>query len=174
MINCNLQRLDGPVRGNSKIITELAQQFSGAGWNVVNLIWGRKWDDLIESDKDGLLQQIMDQSVDGEYQNYKSKGGSYTREKFFGKNKDVYERVSKMSDDDIESLNRGGHDPIKVFNAYNQAYIEKERPTVILAFTIKGYGIGSKQADNATHQVKKLTKENLKEFIAYFDLLKTK
>jgi pyruvate dehydrogenase E1 component len=174
VINCNLQRLDGPVRGNSKIITELARQFSGAGWNVVNLIWGRKWDDLIESDKGGLLQQIMDQSVDGEYQNYKSKGGSYTREKFFGKNKDVYERVSKMSDEEIESLNRGGHDPIKVFNAYNQAYVEKERPTVVLAFTIKGYGIGSKQADNATHQVKKLTKENLNEFITYFDLPKDK
>ena len=174
VINCNLQRLDGPVRGNSKIITELARQFSGAGWNVVNLIWGRKWDDLIESDKDGLLQQIMDQSVDGEYQNFKSKGGSYTREKFFGKDKSVYERVSKMTDEEIESLNRGGHDPIKVFNAYNQAYIEKERPTVVLAFTIKGYGIGSKQADNATHQVKKLTKENLNEFITHFNLPKDK
>ena len=174
VINCNLQRLDGPVRGNSKIITELAKQFSGAGWNVVNLIWGRKWNELIENDNDGLLQQIMDQTVDGEYQNFKSKGGSYTREKFFGKNNDVYERVSSMSDEEIESLNRGGHDPVKVFNAYNQAYIEKQRPTVILAFTIKGYGIGSKQADNATHQVKKLTKENLNEFIKYFDLTEHK
>ena len=172
VVNCNLQRLDGPVRGNSKIITELAKQFSSAGWNVVNLIWGRKWDDLIQTDKAGLLQEIMNKTVDGEYQNFKSKGGGYTREKFFGKNEEVYERVSKMSDKEIESLNRGGHDPIKVFNAYNQAYIEKDRPTVILAFTIKGYGIGTKQADNAAHQVKKLTKENLASFIENFNLQK--
>jgi len=172
VINCNLQRLDGPVRGNSKIITELANQFSSAGWNVVNLIWGRKWDELIQTDKDGLLQEIMDKTVDGEYQNFKSKGGDYTRRKFFGKNEEVYERVSKMSDEDIEALNRGGHDPIKVFNAYNQAYIEKSKPTVVLAFTIKGYGIGSKQADNATHQVKKLTKDNLKSFVENFNLPK--
>ena len=172
VVNCNLQRLDGPVRGNSKIITELATHFSGAGWNVINLIWGRKWDDLINSDKEGLLQKIMDETVDGEYQNFKSKGGSYTREKFFGKIKEVYKKVEKMTDEDIENLNRGGHDPQKVFNAYNQAYIEKERPTVILAFTVKGYGIGSKQADNATHQVKKLSKENLEHFINYFNLPK--
>ena len=170
VINCNLQRLDGPVRGNAKIITELAKQFSSAGWNVVNLIWGRKWDDLINSDKDGLLQSVMDKTVDGEYQNFKSKGGAYTRENFFGKSEKLYEKVSSMTDEEIEALNRGGHDPVKVFNAYNQAYVEKERPTVILAFTIKGYGIGSKQADNATHQVKKLTQENLEEFIKYFDL----
>ena len=174
VINCNLQRLDGPVRGNSKIITELAKQFSSAGWNVVNLIWGRKWDDLIQTDKDGLLQEIMNKTVDGEYQNFKSKGGEYTRKNFFGKSEEVYNRVSKMSDEEIESLNRGGHDPIKVFNAYNQAYLEKRRPTVVLAFTIKGYGIGSKQADNATHQVKKLTKENLSSFVENFDLPKDK
>ena len=174
VINCNLQRLDGPVRGNSKIITELANQFSSAGWNVVNLIWGRKWDELIQTDKDGLLQEIMDKTVDGEYQNFKSKGGDYTRRKFFGKNEEVYERVSRMSDEDIEALNRGGHDPIKVFNAYNQAYLEKSKPTVVLAFTIKGYGIGSKQADNATHQVKKLTKDNLNSFIEKFNLPKEK
>ena len=172
VINCNLQRLDGPVRGNSKIITELANQFSSAGWNVVNLIWGRKWDELIQTDKDGLLQEIMDKTVDGEYQNFKSKGGDYTRRKFFGKNEEVYERVSRMSDEDIEALNRGGHDPIKVFNAYNQAYLEKSKPTVVLAFTIKGYGIGSKQADNATHQVKKLTKDNLNSFVEHFNLPK--
>ena len=172
VINCNLQRLDGPVRGNSKIITELAKQFSGAGWNVVNLIWGRKWDDLVNSDKNGLLQKIMDETVDGEYQNFKSKGGKYTRENFFGKNEEVLKRISHLSDEEIQSLNRGGHDPIKVFNAYNQAYIEKEKPTVILAFTIKGYGVGAKQADNATHQVKKLTKDNLKDFIDYFNIPK--
>ena len=170
VINCNLQRLDGPVRGNSKIITELAKQFSGAGWNVVNLIWGRKWDELINADKKGLLQKIMDETVDGEYQNFKSKGGKYTRENFFGKNEEVLNMVKEMADDEIELLNRGGHDPIKVFNAYNQAYIEKEKPTVILAFTIKGYGIGAKQADNATHQVKKLTKDNLEDFVKYFDI----
>ena len=170
VINCNLQRLDGPVRGNSKIITELAKQFHGAGWNVVNLIWGRKWDDLVNSDKDGLLQEIMDNSVDGEYQNYKSKGGEYTRNNFFGKNLEVLQRVSNLTDEEIQNLNRGGHDPIKVYNAFNQAYVEKERPTVILAFTIKGYGVGAKQADNATHQVKKLTKDNLRDFVEYFNI----
>ena len=170
VINCNLQRLDGPVRGNAKIITELAKQFSGAGWNVVNLIWGRKWDDLVNNDKNGLLQKIMDETVDGEYQNFKSKGGNYTRENFFGKNEDVFRRIAHLSDEEIESLNRGGHDPIKVFNAYNQAYLESEKPTVILAFTIKGYGVGTKQADNATHQVKKLTKDNLRDFVEYFNI----
>lgn len=170
VINCNLQRLDGPVRGNSKIISELAKQFSGAGWNVVNLIWGRKWDDLINSDKDGLLQKIMDETVDGEYQNFKSKGGKYTRENFFGKDEEVLERVCRMSDEEIENLNRGGHDPVKVFNAYNQAYVENEKPTVILAFTIKGYGLGAKQANNATHQVKKLSKETLSDFVDYFEI----
>ncbi len=172
VINCNLQRLDGPVRGNSKIITELANQFSSAGWNVVNLIWGRKWDDLIQTDKDGLLQEIMDKTVDGEYQNFKSKGGDYTRRKFFGKSEEVYKRVSNMSDEDIEALNRGGHDPIKVLMLIIRHIWKKHRPTVILAFTIKGYGIGSKQADNATHQVKKLTKDNLISFIENFDLPK--
>ena len=112
VINCNLQRLDGPVRGNSKIITELSKEFSAAGWNVVNLIWGRKWDDLINSDTNGLLQKIMDEAVDGEYQNYKSKGGSYTRKNFFGKNDATLEMVKDLSDEDIERLNRGGHDPV--------------------------------------------------------------
>tara|TARA_A200000113_G_scaffold225638_1_gene247201 strand:+ start:617 stop:3223 length:2607 start_codon:yes stop_codon:yes gene_type:complete len=170
VINCNLQRLDGPVRGNSKIVTELAKQFSGAGWNVVNLIWGRRWDELINSDKNGILQKIMDETVDGEFQNFKSKGGGYTRANFFGKHPDLLEKVSSLTDEEIESLNRGGHDPVKVYNAYRQAYIEDQRPTVILAFTIKGYGIGSKQADNATHQVKNLTKDNLNEFIDYFKI----
>ena len=170
VINCNLQRLDGPVRGNSKIITELAKQFDGAGWNVVNLIWGRHWDDLINRDDKGLLQKVMDETVDGEYQNFKAKGGSYTRENFFAKDPEVLKMVEDMSDEQVEQLNRGGHDPIKVFNAYRLAYEDKQKPTVILAFTIKGYGMGSRQADNTTHQVKKLTKENLENFIEKFNL----
>ena len=170
VINCNLQRLDGPVRGNSKIITELAKQFDGAGWNVVNLIWGRHWDDLINNDDKGLLQKIMDETVDGEYQNFKAKGGKYTRENFFAKNPEVLEMVKSMSDDEVERLNRGGHDPLKVYNAYRLAYENKVKPTVILAFTIKGYGIGSRQADNTTHQVKKLTQENIEGFVEKFDL----
>jgi len=170
VINCNLQRLDGPVRGNSKIITELAKQFDGAGWNVVNLIWGRHWDNLINKDDKGLLQKVMDETVDGEYQNFKAKGGSYTRNNFFAKDPEVLKMVANMSDEEIEQLNRGGHDPVKVFNAYRLAYEDNQKPTVILAFTIKGYGIGSRQADNTTHQVKKLTKENLENFIEKFDL----
>ena len=170
VINCNLQRLDGPVRGNSKIITELAKEFSAAGWNVVNLIWGRKWDDLINADKDGLLQAIMDETVDGEYQNFKSKGGAYTRENFFGKSQATKDMVKGLSDQEIENLNRGGHDPLKVFNAYNKAHNSKSKPSVVLAFTVKGYGMGSRQADNAAHQVKKLSKENLIDFARNFDL----
>ena len=170
VINCNLQRLDGPVRGNSKIITELAKQFNGAGWNVVHLIWGRKWDELINNDEDGLLQKIMNETVDGEYQNYKAKGGKYTRENFFGKDPEVLKMIDSLSDKEVEDLNRGGHDPTKIYNAYRLAYEEKDRPTVILAFTIKGYGIGSRQADNTAHQVKKLTKENLEDFIDKFNL----
>ena len=170
VINCNLQRLDGPVRGNSKIITELAKEFSAAGWNVINLIWGRRWDDLINADKDGLLQEIMNETVDGEYQNYKSKGGSYTRERFFGKTEITKKMVEHLSDKEIENLNRGGHDPIKVYNAYKKATESNNKPSVVLAFTVKGYGMGSRQADNAAHQVKKLSKENLKDFAENFNL----
>ena len=170
VINCNLQRLDGPVRGNSKIITELAKEFSAAGWNVINLIWGRKWDDLIDSDKDGVLQKIMDETVDGEYQNFKSKGGAYTRENFFGKTDVTKKMVKNFSDKEIEELNRGGHDPLKVFNAYSRAVKSKRKPSVVLAFTVKGYGMGSRQADNAAHQVKKLSKDNLMDFAKNFDL----
>ena len=170
VINCNLQRLDGPVRGNSKIITELAKEFSAAGWNVINLIWGRKWDDLIDSDKDGVLQKIMDETVDGEYQNFKSKGGAYTRENFFGKTDVTKKMVKNFSDKEIEELNRGGHDPLKVFNAYSRAVKSKGKPSVVLAFTVKGYGMGSRQADNAAHQVKKLSKDNLMDFAKNFDL----
>ena len=170
VINCNLQRLDGPVRGNSRIITELGAIFKAAGWNVVNLIWGRKWNDLIANDKSGALRWVMNNTVDGEYQNFKAKGGAYTRKHFFGKHPDALKLVENMTDEEIENLNRGGHDPLKVFNAYKSAYECTDKPTVILAFTVKGYGIGSRQADNTTHQVKKLTEENLKDFIRNFNL----
>tara|TARA_A100001015_G_scaffold251217_1_gene290097 strand:+ start:1364 stop:3973 length:2610 start_codon:yes stop_codon:yes gene_type:complete len=170
VINCNLQRLDGPVRGNSRIITELGSIFEAAGWNVINLIWGRKWDGLLQKDKTGALRWVMNNTVDGEYQNFKAKGGAYTRKHFFGKHPEALKLVENMSDEEIEDLNRGGHDPIKVFNAYKKALETKGKPSVILAFTIKGYGIGSTQADNTTHQVKKLSQENLKSFIENFDL----
>ena len=170
VINCNLQRLDGPVRGNSRIITELGAIFKAAGWNVVNTIWGRKWDELLAKDTTGALKWVMNNTVDGEYQNFKAKGGAYTRKHFFGKHPDALKLVEDMTDDEIENLNRGGHDPLKVFNAYKSAYECTDKPTVILAFTVKGYGIGSRQADNTTHQVKKLTEENLKDFIENFNL----
>ena len=165
VINCNLQRLDGPVRGNSRIVSELGSIFKAAGWNVVNLIWGRKWNELFEKDTIGALRWVMNNTVDGEYQNFKAKGGAYTRKNFFGKHPEALKLVEDMTDDEIESLNRGGHDPLKVFNAYKSAYECTDRPTVILAFTVKGYGIGSRQADNTTHQVKKLTEDNLTDFI---------
>ena len=170
VINCNLQRLDGPVRGNSRIITELGSIFEAAGWNVINLIWGRKWDELLQKDKTGALRWVMNNTVDGEYQNFKAKGGAYTREHFFGKHPEALKLVENMTDEEIESLNRGGHDPIKVYNAYKKASETKDKPSVILAFTIKGYGIGSRQADNTTHQVKKLSIENLKSFVDNFNL----
>jgi len=170
VINCNLQRLDGPVRGNSRIITELGAIFKAAGWNVVNTIWGRKWDELLAKDSTGALKWVMNNTVDGEYQNFKAKGGAYTRKHFFGKHPEALKLVEDMTDHEIESLNRGGHDPLKVFNAYKSAYDCNDKPTVILAFTVKGYGIGSRQADNTTHQVKKLTEENLKDFIKNFNL----
>ncbi len=170
VINCNLQRLDGPVRGNSRIITELGSIFKASGWNVINLIWGRKWDELLEKDTTGALRWVMNNTVDGEYQNFKAKGGAYTRKHFFGKHPDALKLVENFTDNEIEELNRGGHDPGKIFNAYKAAYKCTDKPTVILAFTIKGYGIGSRQADNTTHQVKKLSSENLNDFIKKFNL----
>ena len=170
VINCNLQRLDGPVRGNSRIITELGAIFKAAGWNVVNTIWGRKWDELLAKDSTGALKWVMNNTVDGEYQNFKAKGGAYTRKHFFGKHPDALKLVEDMTDEEIENLNRGGHDPLKVFNAYKSAYDCTDKPTVVLAFTVKGYGIGSRQADNTTHQVKKLSEENLRDFINNFKL----
>tara|TARA_Y100001968_G_scaffold326482_1_gene369616 strand:+ start:1192 stop:3879 length:2688 start_codon:yes stop_codon:yes gene_type:complete len=165
VINCNLQRLDGPVRGNGKIIQELEAVFRGAGWNVIKVIWGRHWDKLLQADSDGLLQARMDEVVDGEYQNYASRGGAYTREHFFGKSPQLLKMVEHLSDDDIMALNRGGHDPFKVYAAYAEAVKPNGKPTVILAKTIKGYAFGaSAEAQNATHSVKKLDVESLKKF----------
>jgi pyruvate dehydrogenase E1 component len=165
VINCNLQRLDGPVRGNGKIIQELEGQFRGAGWNVIKVIWGRHWDALIERDKSGLLLQRMNEVCDGELQNYKYNGGAYTREHFFGKYPELLELVKDLTDDQIWGLNRGGHDPYKVYAAYSQAVANMGKPTVILAQTVKGYGLGAGgQAANDTHSVKKLDMENLRRF----------
>ena len=165
VINCNLQRLDGPVRGNGKIIQELEAVFRGAGWNVIKVVWGRHWDKLLQADSDGLLQARMDEVVDGEYQNYASRGGAYTREHFFGKSPQLLKMVEHLSDDDIMALNRGGHDPFKVYAAYAEAVKPNGKPTVILAKTIKGYAFGaSAEAQNATHSVKKLDIESLKKF----------
>jgi len=171
VVNCNLQRLDGPVRGNGKIIQELEGAFRGAGWNVLKVIWGRLWDPILANDGDGLLQQRMNEVVDGEYQNYKAKGGAYTRKHFFGKDARLAKLVEGLSDDDIMRLNRGGHDPFKVYAAYHAAVNHQGEPTVILAKTVKGYGMGEAgEAENATHQVKKLGLEDLKHFRDRFDI----
>ncbi|MFT7304978.1 MAG: pyruvate dehydrogenase E1 component [Candidatus Azotimanducaceae bacterium] len=171
VVNCNLQRLDGPVRGNGKIIQELEGVFRGAGWNVIKVVWGRLWDPLFEKDKLGLLQQRMDEAVDGEYQNYKSRSGGYTREQFFGKYPELLSMVEDMTDEDIYRLNRGGHDPYKVYAAYDAATKHKGQPTVILAKTVKGYGLGlAGEATNYTHSVKKLDLEALKDFRDRFDI----
>ncbi|WP_111640345.1 pyruvate dehydrogenase (acetyl-transferring), homodimeric type [Marinimicrobium alkaliphilum] len=171
VINCNLQRLDGPVRGNSKIVQELEGVFRGAGWNVVKVLWGSGWDELLKKDKTGLLQVRMDEVVDGEMQNYKANGGAYTREHFFGKYPELLELVKDLSDDDIMHLARGGHDSQKVYNAYHNAVNTKGQPTVILAQTVKGYGMGpSGEAVNNAHQVKKLDLEALRKIRDRFDL----
>ncbi len=156
VVNCNLQRLDGPVRGNGKIVQELEASFRGAGWNVIKVLWGSYWDPLLAKDKNGLLQQRMMECVDGDYQNYKSKDGAYVREHFFGKYPELLEMVSKMSDEDVWRLNRGGHDPHKVYAAYKAA-VESGEPTVILAQTVKGYGMGAAgEGQMRTHSQKKL------------------
>jgi pyruvate dehydrogenase E1 component len=165
VINCNLQRLDGPVRGNGKIIQELEAAFMGAGWNVVKVLWGSRWDPLLARDTKGLLRRVMEECVDGEYQNFKAKGGAYTREHFFGKYPELKEMVANMSDEDIWRLNRGGHDYQKVYNAYLAATRNNGKPTVILAKTVKGFMMGhSIESVNPTHQQKKLDDEALKEF----------
>ncbi|HEY5647097.1 MAG TPA: pyruvate dehydrogenase (acetyl-transferring), homodimeric type [Pseudomonadales bacterium] len=171
VVNCNLQRLDGPVRGNSKIIQELEGSFRGAGWNVIKVVWGRLWDPLFANDTHGLMQQRMNEVVDGEYQNYKAKGGGYTREHFFGRYPELAAMVEKLSDEDIMRLNRGGHDPFKVYAAYHAAVNHTGEPTVILAKTVKGYGMGDAgEAENDTHQVKKLDLDELKHFRDRFDI----
>jgi len=165
VVNCNLQRLDGPVRGNGKIIQELEGIFRGVGWNVIKVVWGRLWDPLFEKDTRGVMQKAMDESVDGEMQNFKSNGGAYTRQHFFGKDPEMLKLVEHMSDDDIYNLNRGGHDPYKVYAAYHAAYHHSGQPTVILAHTIKGYGFGEQgEAQNTTHQLKKLDMDTVKSF----------
>ena len=162
VINCNLQRLDGPVRGNGKIIQELEGVFRGAGWNVIKVIWGSYWDPLLAKDHDGKLKQLMMETVDGEYQNFKAKDGAYTREKFFGKYPETAKMVAKLSDEDIWRLNRGGHDPHKIYAAYHAATHHEGQPTVILMKTVKGYGMGeSGEGTNATHQQKKMALESL-------------
>ena len=165
VINCNLQRLDGPVRGNGKIIQELEGVFRGAGWNVIKVIWGTGWDRLIAADKTGLLLKRMEECVDGEYQDFKSKNGAYVRQHFFGKYPELLDMVADMSDDDIWALNRGGHDPQKVYAAYQAALNHTDQPTVILAKTVKGYGMGEAgEGQNITHQQKKMGETVLRAF----------
>lgn len=171
VINCNLQRLDGPVRGNGKIVQELEADFRGSGWNVLKVLWGSYWDPLLAMDKDGLLKKRMEECIDGEYQNFKQKGGAYTREHFFGKYPELKEMVAAMSDEDIWRLNRGGHDPHKVYAAYHAAVNHTDQPTVILAKTVKGYGMGEEgEGQNTTHQQKSMSIEALKKFRDRFDL----
>lgn len=170
VVNCNLQRLDGLVRGNGKIIQELEAIFRGAGWNVIKVLWGGEWDPLLAKDRSGLLRKRMEECVDGEYQNYKVKGGAYIREQFFGKYPELRELVANLSDAELGRLRYGGHDTQKVYNAYKHALEHKGGPTVILAKTVKGYGIGSAEARNATHQEKKLSTQDLQVFRSRFDI----
>ena len=170
VINCNLQRLDGPVRGNGKIINELEAAFHGAGWNVIKVVWGSGWDRLLAKDKTGLLMKRMEECLDGDYQRFKAKGGACVRDEFFGKYDELRELVADMTDDEIFALQRGGNDPHKMYNAYKRASEHEGAPTVILAKTVKGYGLGSAEARNATHQEKKLTDEALTAFRKRFDI----
>ena len=171
VVNCNLQRLDGPVHGNGKIIQVLETIFRGAGWNVIKVIWGDRWDPLLEADENGLLVRRMEEAVDGEYQTYKARSGAFVREKFFGKYPELAERVKDMTDEEIWALNRGGHDARKVYAAYAAAQGATRRPTVILAKTIKGYGMGEAgEGQNITHQQKKMNEEALYAFRDRFEL----
>lgn len=171
VINCNLQRLDGPVRGNGKIVQELEGVFRGAGWNVIKVLWGSRWDTLLAKDKSGLLQKRMDEVIDGEMQNYKASGGAYTREHFFGKYPELLELVKDMTDDEIFALRRGGHDPQKVYAAYAAAVAHKGQPTVILAQTVKGYALGTAgESANVAHSIKKLDLDSLKAFRDRFEI----
>ena len=172
VVNCNLQRLDGPVRGDSKIVDELEGIFRGAGWNVIKVLWGSMWDGLLAQDHEGKLVELMNETVDGEYQAYKARGGKYTRDEFFGKYDETKRMVASMSDEDISRLNRGGHDPHKVYAAYHQAVNQDNgKPTVILAKTVKGYGMGEAgEGQNITHQQKKMAEDALKEFRDRFEI----
>ena len=171
VVNCNLQRLDGPVRGNGKIIQELEAAFRGAGWNVIKVVWGSNWDPLLKADKTGLLAKRMEEAVDGDYQKYSVETGSYTRKHFFGKYPELLELVNHLSDDQIRKLTRGGHDPQKVYAAYKAAVEHKGAPTVILAKTVKGYGLGEAgEGRNVSHQQKKLNEKELREFRERFEI----
>ncbi|MFL5647815.1 MAG: pyruvate dehydrogenase (acetyl-transferring), homodimeric type, partial [Chloroflexota bacterium] len=172
VVNCNLQRLDGPVRGNGKIIQELEGIFRGAGWNVLKVIWGSGWDPLLAADKSGLLLKRMEECVDGEYQDFKSKNGAYVREHFFGKYPELLDLVKDMTDDQIWALARGGHDPVKVYAAYQAAVDNQGTPTVILAKTVKGYGMGEAgEGQNITHQQKKMGENVLRAFRDRFKIV---
>jgi len=171
VINCNLQRLDGPVRGNGKIVQELEAAFLGAGWNVIKVLWGSRWDPLLAKDNQGLLRRVMEECVDGEYQNFKAKGGAYTREHFFGKYPETRAMVANLSDEEIWRLNRGGHDPRKVYAAYAAAMAHRGQPTLILAKTVKGFGMGKAgEGQMGTHQQKKLSDEDLQAFRDRFNI----
>jgi len=171
VVNCNLQRLDGPVRGNGKIIQELEGDFRGSDWNVIKLIWGSYWDPLLAHDKEGILLRVMEETVDGEYQNFKANDGAFVRKHFFGKHPKLLELVSRMTDDDIWRLNRGGHDPHKIYAAYAAAMKHKGQPTVILAKTVKGFGMGKiGEGKMATHQQKKMDVASIREFRDRFNI----
>ncbi len=170
VVNCNLQRLDGPVRGNKRIVDELEGVFRGAGWNVIKVLWGSDWDELFARDTKGLLVKRMEECVDGDFQSYKAKGGAYLRQEFFGRYPELLELVKDYTDEQLGLLHRGGHDPAKIFNAYKRALEHTGGPTVILAKTVKGYGLGSAQARNATHSEKKLPDDGLAAFVKRFDI----
>ena len=171
VINCNLQRLDGPVRGNGKIVQELEAIFKGAGWNVIKVLWGSEWDELLEKDHKGKLVKRMGEVVDGQSQKFSIASGDYVRKEFFGTDPELLEMVSHLTDDQIRKMKRGGHDPEKVYAAFNAAVNHKGQPTVILANTIKGYGLGeSGEGKNITHSQKKLNEEELKEFRTRFGI----
>ena len=171
VVNCNLQRLDGPVRGNGKIIQELEAIFRGAGWNVVKLVWGSSWDPLLAKDKTGALVRRMTEALDGDYQKYSVASGEYIRSHFFGREPELLEMVKHLSDEELQKLRRGGHDPEKIYSAYKNAVENKGSPTVILAKTIKGYGLGEAgEGRNITHQQKKLNEDELRIFKSRFDI----
>src|SRR5262249_24891155 len=171
VINCNLQRLDGPVRGNGQIIQELEAAFRGAGWNVIKAIWGREWDPLLAKDRDGMLVQPLGEAVDGQYQKYAVESGAYLREHFWGVDPRLLDMVKHLSDDQLKKMTLGGHDPVKVYNAYKAAVEHKGAPTVVLARTIKGYGLGEAgEGENITHQQKKMNEEELRAFRTLFGI----